>query len=79
MLLLNAETTANLVDAAKSAMICQHLDLDFAIGEDEDGNVLAVDATGAVAGLEISFEIMGLQWPVITDVDVAEFREINNV
>jgi len=79
MLLLNSEKTADLNDLAKSALICQHLNLDFSAGEDVDGNVVAVSTAGVIAGLQISFEIMGLPWPVITTTDVAEFREINGI
>lgn len=79
MLLLNSEKTADLTDLAKSALICQHLNLDFSIGEDGEGNVISVDTTGVVSGLQISFEIMGLTWPIITTTDVAEFREINGI
>lgn len=79
MLLLNAAKTNDLVDLYKSALICQHLGLDFAVGEDTEGNVIAVDTNGVIGGLEIAYEIMGLALPEITDQDVAEFREINGV
>lgn len=78
MLLLNAATTADLTDLYKSALICDHLTLDFAIGEDDEG-VIAVETAGVLGGLQIAFEIMGLQIPEITDRDVAEYCEINNI
>lgn len=79
MLLLNNDATDDLKDLAKSVMICQHLNIDFACGEDEQGNVISVHPDGALAGLAIAFEIMKFPMPEITDQDVAEFCEINGI
>lgn len=79
MRILNADAVSDLTDLVKSALICQHLKLDFAIGADTQGQTIAVDPAGVVGGLEIAFEIAGLPWPVITNVDVAEFAEINGI
>lgn len=79
MLLLNTEMTAGLIDLYKSAMVCKHLDLDFNAGKDMDDNDVIVNTDGVIAGVEIVFDIIGMKFPLITEDDVAEFREANGI
>lgn len=79
MIILDSNTIADLTDLAKSVQICQHLNIDFSIGEDSDGEIIAVHPQGVIGGLQIAFEIIELQWPAITTRDVAEFAEINGI
>lgn len=79
MRILNSEAVADLTDLVKSALICQHLNLGFSLGEDDAGEPIVADTDSVIGGLQIAFEIAELPWPVITNVDVAEFAEVNGI
>lgn len=79
MLMIDKQKTADLIDLAKSALICDTLDLGFGMPAEGQAEPIVLDPAGVIGGLAMAFEIMGLTFPTITETDIAEFKEINAI